>query len=291
MGPLVARRLAQGSGRVRAVIGSTNSGDLALLTRSTMKLLHVPSHEFATVWWHRSRWGVALVVFLFATMSVPAAEEDDEGKEEEQLSKENAELARKYAAVIGWKGFFESSETGAVSWTGVTAYGAESVERTAHGQFTIERSKNWSGEDVRRGVLTWGGDDNSTIRGEQTITSDLQSSNWSFNGAGTESRRTAGGTLSMTGTEFTIWLPTKKRNTLAVTVHPGAAPAGKTLSITKTGRTVWDESRGDGTVIRRFAVRVPKTAYVVARVKITLNLASGPGYKEIDAVQLVSAER
>lgn len=40
-----------------------------------------------------------------------------------------------------------------------------------------------------------------------------------------------------------------------------------------------------------FAVRVPKTAYRVARVKLTLNLASGPGYKQIDAVQLVSAEQ
>jgi hypothetical protein len=39
-----------------------------------------------------------------------------------------------------------------------------------------------------------------------------------------------------------------------------------------------------------FAVRVPATSYVVARVKLTLNLASGPGYKEIDAVQLVGAE-
>lgn len=38
-----------------------------------------------------------------------------------------------------------------------------------------------------------------------------------------------------------------------------------------------------------FAVRVPKTSYLVARVKLTLNLASGPGWKEIDAVQLVAA--
>jgi hypothetical protein len=36
-----------------------------------------------------------------------------------------------------------------------------------------------------------------------------------------------------------------------------------------------------------FAVRVPKTGYLVAKVKITLNLATGPGWKEIDAVQLV----
>jgi hypothetical protein len=39
-----------------------------------------------------------------------------------------------------------------------------------------------------------------------------------------------------------------------------------------------------------FAARVPTTGYLVAKVKITLNLASGPGYKEIDAVQLVGTE-
>jgi hypothetical protein len=38
-----------------------------------------------------------------------------------------------------------------------------------------------------------------------------------------------------------------------------------------------------------FAVRLPKTSYLVAKVKITLNLAAGPGWKEIDAVQLVGA--
>jgi len=36
-----------------------------------------------------------------------------------------------------------------------------------------------------------------------------------------------------------------------------------------------------------FAVRVPKTDYLVAKVRITLNLAATPGWKEIDAVQLV----
>jgi hypothetical protein len=38
-----------------------------------------------------------------------------------------------------------------------------------------------------------------------------------------------------------------------------------------------------------FAVRVPRTPYRVAHVKLTLNLASGPGYKQVDAVQLVAA--
>lgn len=38
-----------------------------------------------------------------------------------------------------------------------------------------------------------------------------------------------------------------------------------------------------------FGVRVPKTAYLVSKVKITLNLAAMPGWKQIDAVQLVGA--
>ena len=38
-----------------------------------------------------------------------------------------------------------------------------------------------------------------------------------------------------------------------------------------------------------FAVRGPKTSYLVARVKLSLNLASALGYKEIDAVQLIAA--
>lgn len=36
-----------------------------------------------------------------------------------------------------------------------------------------------------------------------------------------------------------------------------------------------------------FAVRVPKTSYLVAKVKVTLKLPTVPGWKQIDAVQLV----
>ncbi|MGC4071612.1 MAG: hypothetical protein QM760_03710 [Nibricoccus sp.] len=39
-----------------------------------------------------------------------------------------------------------------------------------------------------------------------------------------------------------------------------------------------------------FAIRVPRTDYLVAKMKITLNLAAVPGWKEIDAVQLVGRE-
>lgn len=36
-----------------------------------------------------------------------------------------------------------------------------------------------------------------------------------------------------------------------------------------------------------FGVRVPKTDYLVSKVKISLSLAAGLGWKQIDAVQLV----
>ena len=38
-----------------------------------------------------------------------------------------------------------------------------------------------------------------------------------------------------------------------------------------------------------FAVRVPATSYAVAKIKLTLNLAAAPGWKQIDALQLVAA--
>lgn len=38
-----------------------------------------------------------------------------------------------------------------------------------------------------------------------------------------------------------------------------------------------------------FGVRVPPTPYAVAKIKLTLNLAAVPGWKQIDAVQLVGA--
>lgn len=39
-----------------------------------------------------------------------------------------------------------------------------------------------------------------------------------------------------------------------------------------------------------FGVRVPKTTYLVAKLKITLNLATVSGWKEIDAVQLIGGD-
>lgn len=184
----------------------------------------------------------------------PAQSADDDEEEEkiEELPKESAELARKYAAVVSWRGFFQTSETGSISWTGFYSYGAQTVEFASHGQFTLERSEDWSGEDVRRGVLTWKTGNNNTVCGERTVSYDQEISNWDFKGTGSERRMQASGTLPMAATEFTIWLPSKKRNSTLVHVHPGAGSAGKrTIARTVTGRSVWDESDGKGQNVRR----------------------------------------
>ena len=213
-----------------------------------MKLPPARWQELVRIWPRWRGWLCAIAVVSLGMAFVQAADDDEEASD--LLPKESAELARKYAAVIGWKGFFEHAEAGTVSWTGLNSAGAESIVNAAHGHFTLARSHQWSGEEVRRGVLTWGGD-NTTVCGEQTVTSDLQSSHWHNNGTGEEVRTQVSGTLPMTGTEFTIWLPTKKKKSYLVSVHPGGSLRGKTLTVNKTGRMVWDESKGNGTDVRR----------------------------------------
>jgi hypothetical protein len=77
--------------------------------------------------------------------------------------------------------------------------------------------------------------------------------------------------------------------------NDGVGAIVKVEAIEPNGTThVWWEGvdpyqRGRVREVVWFAVRVPPTSYPVARVKLTLNLAAGPGYKQIDAVQLVGA--
>jgi hypothetical protein len=191
----------------------------------------------------------ALLLLVFATAHA-ADEDEDEEKMEDLLPKESAELARKFAAVMEWKGFFQSSESGTINWTGFYSHGSETVDNSSHGHFHLKRSKRWSGEDVRRGVFTWGGD-SWDICGEQTVSLDMQKSKWEFRGTGSEQRMQSSGTLPMTGTEFTLWLPSHRQKGHLVHVHPGAGSGGKKLLVAITGRSVWDESKGNGTSTRR----------------------------------------
>lgn len=92
--------------------------------------------------------------------------------------------------------------------------------------------------------------------------------------------------------EATFASPTRARE-VRVRQNDAAGAIVKVEAIEPDGTShVWWEGRdphqpGRVREIVWFGVRVPPTTYAVARVKLTLNLASGPGYKQIDAVQLV----
>ncbi len=117
--------------------------------------------------------------------------------------------------------------------------------------------------------------------------------------------------ISVAGNSPEAWCPEKKDDgtdwlevAFAQPVHasevrvrqnnaPGAISRIEVIESDGTAHVWWEgvdpSSRSVGREIVWFAVRVPRTAYLVARVKITLNLAAVPDWKEIDAVQLVGA--
>lgn len=72
---------------------------------------------------------------------------------------------------------------------------------------------------------------------------------------------------------------------------PGAIVKVEAFEPDGTAHTWWtgvDPAKASAqATLAWFAVRVPRTSYRVAKVKLTLNLAAVPGWKEIDAVQLV----
>ncbi len=77
------------------------------------------------------------------------------------------------------------------------------------------------------------------------------------------------------------------------TFNPGAIVKVEAIAPDGTTHLWWqgtDPYRRPATrEIAWFAVNVPPTSYPVAKIKLTLNLAAVPGWKQIDAVQLVAA--
>jgi hypothetical protein len=118
--------------------------------------------------------------------------------------------------------------------------------------------------------------------------------------------------LGMAGDNTDAWCPAEKNEgtawlelTFANPVHstevrvrqnnaPGAIAKIEVITPDGTAHVWWEGV--DPFVppavreIAWFAVRVPRTAYLVAKVKITLNLAAVSGWKQIDAVHLVAEE-
>lgn len=194
--------------------------------------------------------GTALLTLLLVTARAADDGDNDEAKIP-PLPNESAELVERYLRVQEWKGFFECSETGSVTWSGSYSHGSETIESTAHGQFVLKPSKDSDDDDPKRGILTWTGGNNRTVCGEQIVSFDRQWSRWDQKGAGQEGRLQSAGTLLMAATEFTIWLPTAKTNRFLVHVHAGGNLSSKTINNIRTGRWVTIEGKGDGTQVRR----------------------------------------
>ena len=188
---------------------------------------------------------------MLLCVSAQAADDDEDKNAEPPLPAESAELAKKYARVTEWQGFFESSESGTIAWSGTDVHGTKTIDNSSHGHFFLKRADHYFSSNAKRGVFSWTGGDNHTVCGEQFVASDMQQSQWDKWGKGEEWRRQASGTLPMIATQFDIWLPTAKKKSYRVSVHPGGAARGRSLTSTTTGHRVWDENNGDGTVVRR----------------------------------------
>ncbi|WP_414665119.1 tetratricopeptide repeat protein [Horticoccus sp. 23ND18S-11] len=96
--------------------------------------------------------------------------------------------------------------------------------------------------------------------------------------------------------ELTFARPTPARGVrVRQTFNPGAIVKVEAVATDGTVHLWWAGSdpypRPATRAIAWFAVNVPATRYAVAKIRLTLNLAAVPGWKQIDAVQLVAAPR
>ena len=179
----------------------------------------------------------AAVLLLFFTAARAA---DDDEDQTPPLPKEMAELARKYAGVIEWQGFFEATETGAAAWNrgGGLYSGSTQVEKKSHGHFRITRSTS-AGWEPKQGAFRWGGN-NLEMSGEATASEDHRFSEWGKSGDGREWRDQVSGTVPLFTSEFEISL---KDGNASIRVGNPKEPL---LRYERVGRSVDDRSRGDG---------------------------------------------
>lgn len=181
-----------------------------------------------------------LAALLLAPIVAVAAEHED-GDKAPPLPGDIAELARKYAGVTGWQGFFDSSTTGSTASSGSNFSKSGIFEARSHGHFMLQRSTY--GWDPRRGNFRWGGS-NREQAGEATgTTQDQWSEKENIYGTSTEWRSEFGGTVPLFAVSFEINLLGQSGK-----VHMGHAPDEKLklLQRTKTGHAVVSLSSGDG---------------------------------------------
>jgi hypothetical protein len=188
---------------------------------------------------------VLLALSLFGSLRAAEDDEDEEDKTP-PLPKEVAELARKYAGVTEWQGFFDSSRTEVSTRSGATYSRSRHAEARTHGRFTMPRS-DW-GWDPRAGNFRWGG--NNRIQcGEATGSRFEQFSARDDDGTFEEWTSELGGTVPMFAVSFDLNL-TKQTGG----VHMGFMPDEKSPTRRQTGNAVYQMSSGDGQ--RRYGTKV-----------------------------------
>jgi hypothetical protein len=182
----------------------------------------------------KTRLIVATLAGILFFSSIRAADDDED--KPRPLPKEVADIARKYAGITQWRGFFDSSTTEIQTRSGPKFSHSRRVEARTHGHFTIPRS-NW-GWDPQRGIFRWA-DKNDIQCGEASGTwVDQFSEREDIDGTSTEWVQERGGTEPMFAVTFQINLLERTGG-----MHMGGGPG---LKLRKTGRMVYVRSSDDG---------------------------------------------
>jgi len=146
------------------------------------------------------------------------------------------EVARKYAGVKEWEGFWEVTEKRSISKSNGMGYMENAYEGIGHGRFVLQRSLD-NGWDPARGDFRWLGNGEAGGMRNETMSS------WSKSGprmVGTDWREHDDGQASMKGIEFTIWMGRQHAS-----LHAGSGTEGA-VQKSREGRSVSEESSADG---------------------------------------------
>lgn len=147
----------------------------------------------------------------------------------------DAEVARKFAGVAAWQGFWETSEQRSISRSNNAGYTNNRFEGLGHGRFELSRDTNgWAPE---HGEFQWRGNGIAAGMRNESM------SKWSKYGPrmlGEDWQASDGGQVAMKDVEFTIWM-----NRRHASLHAGRNLDGA-LRRHRVGHAVTAGSGGDG---------------------------------------------
>ncbi len=184
--------------------------------------------------------GIVMILVITALVSSLAhAAENEDDDQTPPLPNAIAEVARKYAGVTEWRGFFDSATSGSAAKNVGNFSRSRQFEARSRGHFTLKISSD--GWDPKRGDFRWGGDNNEESGEATGSENDQWSERDTGTGTSTEWRSELSGTVPLFAVSFEINLLKQGGN-----VHLGFTPNDKYLKRTRTGQAVVSLSSGDG---------------------------------------------